>query len=130
MTRLRLAKLRQEVRSLRGRRSALERIAMSFVPMVAASFYERRFRPGGAPAYYLSVPTPHNSWQRYVRKGEADYFRRRAKHWSEFVNAMAEWVQVNRKMERLLRSIGLGRCERLEIRRRKNPSQSRGSASG
>lgn len=129
MTKLHLAKLRQEARSLRARRSTLERIAMSFVPMVAASFYERRFRPGGAPAYYLSIPTQQNSWQRYVRKDEADYFRRRAEHWSEFVNAMAEWVQVNREIERRLRAIGLGRCESLEIRRRKNPSHSRGAAS-
>lgn len=91
---------------------------MSFVPMVAASFYERRFRPGGAPAYYLSIPTPQNvAWHRYVRKDEADYFRRRAEHWREYVNAMAEWVQVNREIERHLRALGKGRCEKLEIRR-------------
>jgi hypothetical protein len=119
MTKLQLAKLRQEVRTLTGRRSALERIAMSFVPMVAASLIERRFRPGGAPAYYLSIPTSRNSWQRYVRKDELDYFRRRAAHWREFVNAMAEWVRVNGEIERRLRAIGLGRCEKLEIRRRK-----------
>jgi len=104
----------------------LERIAMSFVPMVAGSLYERRFRPGGAAAYYLSIPTPHNSWQRYVRKDELDYFRRRAAHWREFVNAMAEWVRVNGDIERCLRLIGMGRCEKLEIRRKKAPSQSRG----
>jgi hypothetical protein len=124
MTKLRLAKLRQEVRFFKGRRSTLERIAMSFVPMVAASLYERRFRPGGAPAYYLSIPTPRNSWQRYVRKDELDYFRRRAEHWREFVNAMAEWVRVNQQIERRLRAIGLGRCERLEVRRRaKTPGE-------
>lgn len=103
---------------------------MSFVPMVAASLYERRFRPGGAPAYYLSIPTPRNSWQRYVRKDELDYFRRRAEHWREFVNAMAEWERVNREIRRRLRSIGLGRCEKLEIRRRKpikNRETSRGA---
>lgn len=119
MTKLQLAKLRQEVHSLKGRRSALERVAMSFVPMVAASFYERRFRPGGAPAYYLSIPTPQNSWQRHVRKDEVDYFRRRAAHWSEYVNAMAEWVRANKEIERLLRRLGKGRCEKLEIRRGK-----------
>ena len=117
MTRLQLAKLRQEVHRLRGRRSALERIAMSFVPMVAASFYERRFRPGGAPAHYLSIPTPHKAWHRYVRKDEVDYFRRRAEHWREYVNAMAEWVQIDREIERRLRALGKGRCEKLEIRR-------------
>lgn len=118
MTKLQLAKLRQEVRHLKGRRSALERIAMSFVPMVAASFYERRFRPGGAVAYYLSIPTPENKpWHRYVRKDEADYFRRHTAHWREYINAMAEWVQVNREIERRLRALGSGRCEKLEIRR-------------
>lgn len=117
MTRLRLAKLRQEVHFLKGRRSTLERTAMSFVPMVAASLYERRFRAGGAPAYYLSIHTPQNSWQRYVRKDELDYFRRRAAHWREYVNAMAEWVRVNQEIERRLRALGKGRCEKLEIRR-------------
>jgi hypothetical protein len=100
---------------------------MSFLPMVAASLVERRFRPGGAPAYYLSIPTPQNSWQRYVRKGELDYFRRRADHWREFVNAMAEWVRVNKQIERRLRAIGLGRCEKVEIRRKGTPSLSRGA---
>lgn len=127
MTKLRLAKLRQQVRLLKGRRSTLERTAMSFVPMVAASLVERRFRPGGPPAYYLSIPTPQNSWQRYVRKDELDYYRRRAAHWREFVNAMAEWVQVNKEIEQHLRAIGLGRCEKLEIRRKRAPSLSRGA---
>lgn len=119
MKRLKLAKLRQEVRALGSRRHSLERIAMSFVPMVAASLVERRFRPGGPAAHYLSIPTPQNSWQRYVRKDELDYFRRRAEHWSEFVNAMAEWVRTNKEIEQLLRRLGRGRCEKLEIRRGK-----------
>ena len=118
MTKIRLAKLRQEVHLLKGRRATLERITMSFVPMVAASLYERRFRPDGAPAYYLSIPTPQNSWQRHVRKDELDYFRRRAGHWREYVHAMAEWVRVSREIERCLRALGKGRCEKLEIRRR------------
>jgi len=119
MTKLQLAKTRQEVRSLKARRTALERIAMSFVPMVAGSLYERRFRPGGAPAYYLSIPTSRNSWQRYVRKDELDYFRRRAEHWREYVNAMAEWERINKEIGRLLRKLGAGRCEKIEIRRGK-----------
>ncbi len=122
MTKLQLSRIRQEVRHLKGRRTTLEVIAMSFVPMVAGSFYERRFRPGGAPAYYLSIPTPQNSWQRHIRKEEVDYFRRRAAHWHEYVNAMAEWVRVNKEIEQLLRKLGKGRCEKLEIRRRKKTS--------
>lgn len=124
MKRLKLAKLRQEVRALGGRRHSLERIAMSFVPMVAGSLVERRFRPGGPPAHYLSIPTPQNSWQRYIRKDELDYFRRRAEHWSEYVNAMAEWVRTNKEIERLLRRLGKGRCEKLEIRRGKKRRKS------
>jgi hypothetical protein len=86
--------------------------------MVAGSLYARRLSSEGAPAYYLSIPTPQNSWQRYVRKDELDYFRRRAEHWREYVNAMADWVRVNRKIEQRLRALGKGRCEKLEIRRR------------
>jgi hypothetical protein len=123
MNRPYLSKLRQEARQMKARRSTLERVAMSFVPMVAGSLYERRFRPGGAPAHYLSIPTPQNSWQRYVRKDELDYFRRRADHLREYVNAMAEWVRVNKEIEHRLRLLGKGRCEKLEIRRKKKPAQ-------
>lgn len=75
--------------------------------------------PDGPPAYYLSIPTQQNSWQRYVRKAELEHFRRRADHWREFVNAMAEWVRVSKQIERHLRAIGKGRCEKIEIRRGK-----------
>ncbi len=92
---------------------------MGHHPMVAASFIKRIFRQTGQTAYFLSIPTPQNSWHRYVRKDEVDYFRRRAGAWSEFVNAMAEWVRLNKEIERLLRRLGKGRCEKLEIRRGK-----------
>lgn len=119
--------MRQWVRSLKGRRSALERIGMAHHPMVAASLIERQFRPGGPFFYYLSIPTPQNvSWHGYVRKDEVDYYRRRAAAWSEFTQAMAEWVRVNQEIERLLRRLGKGRCEKLEIRRKKMPSKPRG----
>ena len=85
--------------------------------MVAASFIERHFRHTGQTAYFLSIPTPQNSWHRYVRKDELNYFRSRAANWREFVHAMAEWVTVNKGIESLLRQIGRGRCEKLEIRR-------------
>lgn len=93
--------------------------------MVAASLYKRQFRPGDAPAHYLSIPTRQNSWQRYVRNDELDYFRRRAAHWREFVNTMAEWVRTNKKIEQLLRRLGKGRCEKLEIRRGKKRRRSK-----
>ena len=32
---------------------------------------------------------------------------------------MAEWVKTNKEIERLLRRLGKGRCEKLEIRRGK-----------
>jgi hypothetical protein len=117
MTRLQLAKIRQRVRELQGRRSTLEHVAMEHVPMVAASLIERRFPHTRAISYFLSIPTPQNSWHRYVRKDELDYFRRRAEAWREFVRAMAEWVRVNKEVETLLRRLGKGRCEKLEIRR-------------
>lgn len=92
---------------------------MAHHPMVAASFIERRFPSTGQIAYFLSIPTPQNSWHRYVRKDELDYYHRRAASWSEFSNGMAEWVRINKEIEQLLRKLGKGRCERLEIRRRK-----------
>jgi hypothetical protein len=122
MTKLKLARLRQEVRFLKGRRAALERIAMAPVPMVAASLIQRQFRLGGPTYHYLVIPTPENvAWHGYVRKDDVDYYRRRAANWSEFTNAMAEWVRVNREIERRLRMLGKGRCEKLEIRRRRKP---------
>lgn len=92
---------------------------MAHHPMVAASLIQRRFPPKGRIAYYLSIPTPHNSWHCYVGKDKLDYYRRRAKAWSELTQAMAEWVRVNKEIELLLRKLGKGRCEKLEIRRRK-----------
>jgi hypothetical protein len=59
-----------------------------------------------------------------VRKAEVDYFRRRAAAWREYVNAMAEWVRTNKEIEQLLRILGKGRCEKLEIRRGKKRRKS------
>jgi len=124
MTKLKLARLRQEVRFLRGRRAALERLAMAPHPMVSASLIQRQPRPGGPVYHYLVIPTPENvAWHGYVRKDDVDYYRRRAGAWSEFTNAMAEWVRLNREIERRLRTLGKGRCEKLEIRRKKKPTQ-------
>ena len=124
MTKLQLAKLRQEVRTFKNRRNTLEHVAMSHHPMVGASLIERRFRHTRSISYFLSIPTPENvAWHRYVRKDELDYFRRRAGAWREFVHAMAEWVTVNKEIERRLRALGKGRCEKLEIRRKKKPAQ-------
>jgi hypothetical protein len=123
MTKLQLAKTRQKIRALKARRNVLEHVAMAHHPMVAGSFIERRFKTGQI-AYFLSIPTPQNSWHRHVRKVEVDYFRRRATAWSEYVNSMAEWVRTNKEIELLLRSLGKGRCEKVEIRRgkkRRNP---------
>ena len=119
MTKLQLAKIRQKVRGLKARRTTLEYLAMAHHPMVAASLIKRQLRPDDAFCYYLSIPTPQNSWHRYVRKNELEYFRRRADAWREFVHAVAEWERINKEIVRLLRSLGKGRCEKIEIRRGK-----------
>jgi len=98
---------------------------MDFRPMVQASLIERHFKPGQAPKYYLSIPTTPYSWHMYVRKDQLDHYRRRAQAWREFSNAMSDWVKTNKEIERLLRQLGKGRCEKLEIRRgkkRRKPS--------
>lgn len=113
-----LSVCRKRVYELQGKRAQLERIALGHRPMVAGSLIERRFRPGGVVAYYLSIPTERNSWHRYVRKEEVEHYRRRAEGWREFVHGMAEWVRVNKEIEENLRRLGSGRCEEVEIRRR------------
>lgn len=118
MPKLQLAKLRQTIRTLKNRRNTLEHIAMHHRPMVAASLIERSYPPNGRLAYYLSIPTPQNSWHSYVRREKLDYYRRRAAAWGEYTRAMAEWVLINKEIERLLRRLGKGRCEKLEIRRK------------
>ncbi|MFC1522742.1 hypothetical protein ACFL6Y_10060, partial [Elusimicrobiota bacterium] len=107
------------VNRLRTRRWVLERVAMARSPMVAASLIERRFAKGRAPSYYLSIPTPENSWHSYVRKKDIARYRKQTEAWRQFVHAMAEWVRVNKAIERELRAMGRGRCEKLEIRRGK-----------
>ena len=119
MTKLQLARLRQRVRELTARRATLEDVTQQHHAMVAASLIERRFRPGAPPAYYLSIPSPQTSRHRYVRKADLDLIRRQTTAWREFSKAMAEWVRVNEEIERLLRTIGKGRCRNLELLRRK-----------
>ena len=81
--------------------------------MLQASLLERRFRKNGPAAYYLSIPNPAGtSRHRYVRKAEVETVRRQTGAWREFSRALAEWVRVNKEVERLLRRIGEGRCVR------------------
>ena len=47
-------------------------------PMVAASFMPRRLRSGGPVVYYLSASIKGESRHRYIRKGEVEYWRKRA----------------------------------------------------
>ncbi len=115
MTKLGIAKLRQEVRNLKGRRATLEGIAMGFIPMLPASLLERRFRRGGPAAYYLSIPHSGSSRHRYVRKAQVDRIRRQTDAWREFSQAMAEWVRINGNIERLLRRMGEGRCRKIAL---------------
>lgn len=118
MTKLQLAKLRQEVRALKARRSILEHIAMQHNELMAAYLLERRLRPGAPIAHYVSVSTPQGSRHLYIRKVAVEQVRRQTDAWREFSQAMAEWVRINKKIERVLRRIGSGRCRKIEPRAR------------
>ncbi|MEK7817713.1 MAG: hypothetical protein AAB281_05610 [Actinomycetota bacterium] len=117
MTKLQLAKARQKFRALKVRRTTLEYIALGPHPMVQGCLIQRRFRGGQAVCHYLGIPTPQGSWPRYVRKDELEYFRRRVDRWREYTSAMAEWVRIDKEIAVLLRQLGKGRCEKVEIRR-------------
>ena len=104
---------RKKVQMLMSKRNRLERVAMGRSPMVAASFMPRRMRPGGPVVYYLSASVQGESRHRYVRKGEVEYWRKRALAWRRYMKAMASWVKVNREIEKELREIGRLRCEPL-----------------
>ena len=104
---------RKKVSFLIRRRARLERITLGRSPMVGASFMPRRLRPGGPVVYYLSASIQGESRHRYVRKGEVQYWRKRATAWRRFMKAMASWVKVNREIEKELREIGRLRCEPL-----------------
>ena len=104
---------RKKVSLLIRERARFERIAMGRSPMVAASFMPRRLRPGSPVAYYLSASMRGESRHRYVRKGEVEYWRKRALAWRKFMKALASWVKVNREIEKELRGIGRLRCEPL-----------------
>jgi len=63
--------------------------------------------------YYLSASIRGESRHRYVRRGEVEYWRKRALAWRRFMKAMASWVKVNKEIERELREIGRLRSEPL-----------------
>ena len=104
---------RKKASLLIRKRAQLERIAMGRSPMVAASFIPRRLRPGAPVVYYLSASIQGESRHRYVRKGEVEYWRKRALAWRRFMKALASWVKVNREIEKELREVGRLRCEPL-----------------
>lgn len=81
--------------------------------MVPASFMPRRLKPGGPVVYYLSASIRGESRHRYVRRGEVEYWRKRALAWWRFIKAMASWVKGNKEMEKELREMGRLRCEPL-----------------
>ena len=109
---------RKKVEILVRKRNRLERIAMGRSPMVAASFMPRRLRSGGPVAYYLSASIKGESRHRYIRKGEVEYWRKRASVWRRFMKAVASWVKVSKEIEKELREIGRLRCEALPGGRR------------
>jgi hypothetical protein len=104
---------RKKASLLIRRRARFERIAMGRSPMVAASFIPRRLRPGAPVVYYLSASIRGESRHRYVRKGEVEYWRKRALAWRRFMKVLASWVKVNREIEKELREVGRLRCEPL-----------------
>jgi hypothetical protein len=104
---------RKKVEILVRKRNHLERIAMGRSPMVAASFMPRRLRPGGPVVYYLSASIKGESRHRYIRKGEVEYWRKRASAWRRFMKAMVSWVKVSKEIEKELREIGKLRGEAL-----------------
>lgn len=104
---------RKKVSILKGKRERLERIAIGRSPMVPASFMPRRLRPGAPVVYYLSATIDGKSRHRYIRKGEVEYWRKRAYAWRRFIKAIALWVKVNKEIEEGLREIGRLRCEEL-----------------
>jgi len=104
---------RKKASLLIRKRAQLERIAMGRSPMVAASFMPRRLRPGAPIVYYLSASIKGESRHRYVRKGEVEYWRKRALAWRRFMKALASWVKVNREIEKELREVGRLRSEPL-----------------
>jgi hypothetical protein len=104
---------RKRVSILRRQRDRFERIAMERYPMVAASFISRRIRLSAPIVYYLSASINGESRHRYVRKGDVEYWRKRAYAWRRFIKAIASWVKVNREIEKELREIGRLRCEGL-----------------
>jgi hypothetical protein len=104
---------RKKVEILVRKRNHLERIAMGRSPMVAASFIPRRIRPGGPVVYYLSASIKGESRHRYIRKGEVEYWRKRASAWRRFMKAMVSWVKVSKEIKKELREIGKLRGEAL-----------------
>jgi hypothetical protein len=101
-----LSKLRQETNSLmRERYSKEKQMLQSREPMVAAAFC---CRANGS--YYLSTSINGESRHRYVRKDEAEYWKKLASAWRAYSEGMAQWVKLSEEIENNLRETGQLRC--------------------
>jgi abortive infection bacteriophage resistance protein len=107
-------RLKTGIRKLIKDRQKEERIVLRNASMVSASFCRRK-----GSFSYLSASIDGQSRHRYIKKAEERYWRKLAEEWKRFSEAIAQWVVINKKIEKKIREYGQKRLIVLPKKRQK-----------
>lgn len=105
------SRIRQHIAILRLQRERLERKLMAHRRgMIDACLIARKELAGGklrkSPAFYLSRKIKGKTKLTYVRKVDLAGVRRATDGWREFSSALADWVKLTERIQKLFRDLG------------------------
>ena len=103
--------IREQISRVRTQRRKLEKKLMAHrQDMIAACLVARRHLAGGklrkTPAFYLSRKVTGKTRLGYVGKDRLHSVKRATDDWREFSSALARWVKLTARLERLFRDLG------------------------
>jgi len=100
-------KCKEEYRRLALCRTKLERAILRVDEMIDACLVEQRLGPTRRGPYpYLSRKVDGKTRLTYVKAKELARVQRLTDRWRAYSRSVAEWVKVNRRIEKALRRLG------------------------
>lgn len=118
---------RKKIAELRIQQDKLEEKLLRRRHMIRASLVKRflgtRDRKRKKPYWYLSQAIEGKTILSYVRFSDLDRVSKKAGAWKEFSSTLAQWVKVNRRLERLLRDLGEAQSEEYKPKEKKKKAK-------